>query len=198
MGRSNIIYGVGIKSSGKYASYLGDNEYSREYVLWKNMLARCYTNKYAKTYSGCTVEDYLLDFQNAAEWFNSQIGFGVPGYQLDKDILNPGNATYSRGVCVFVPRELNTFFTYTKADRGEFPVGVYYKKSNKQFCAAIHEGSKVRHLGYYNDPWEAHEAWAKAKSERRDSWVQAIYDGDVQVDPRVAEALKSWTFKEVE
>lgn len=88
------VYGVRYLGEGKYkASENGKN--SDEYKIWRHMLQRCYDPKFHErnpSYKGCTVEDYLLNFQHIAEWIENNY-YEVPGEKmcLDKDILCKGN-----------------------------------------------------------------------------------------------------------
>ena len=88
--------------------YLGEGKYKMsengkhtdEFNIWHQMLTRCYDPRYQEkrsTYKDCTVEDYLLNFQNMGEWIKNNY-YKVPGERmcLDKDILYKGNKVYSR------------------------------------------------------------------------------------------------------
>ena len=107
-----LIYGVGIYEKGEYKSRIDKNTKSKEYRLWMNMIHRCYSESHQKrrpTYIDCIVSDEFLNFQNFASWCQSQVGFGVTGYHLDKDLLCDGVRRYSRETCCFVPHQINSF-----------------------------------------------------------------------------------------
>lgn len=98
--------GVGITGVGEYT--LKGN--AKEYDLWRNMLARCYSEAYQinnKTYMGCTVDEDWLNFQNFCEGIKNLEGYPEwykgEDYQLDKDLLQ-GNKVYSAKTCRFIPR----------------------------------------------------------------------------------------------
>ena len=109
-----LIYGVGVSESGEFKRTVvvdGKRVRMKEYMLWYNMLQRCYSEECQQkhpTYTGCTVSEDFKYFQRFARWCQSQVGFDLEGYQLDKDILLRCNKVYSEEVCVFVPRNINS------------------------------------------------------------------------------------------
>ena len=104
---------------------------------------------------------------------------------MDKDILVKGNKIYSEDTCCFVPREINSLFVKRKKSRGNFALGVDYKKSVKKFRARC--GNK--HLGLFNTELEAFYAYKQAKEtyikEVANKWKD-------QIDPRVYNALMKY------
>ncbi|CAL9971508.1 HNH endonuclease [Vibrio phage D260] len=97
----------------KYFSkgFLGEGPYTlREdrpaFDKWKNMLERCYGDRYP-AYKDCSVSKDWLNFQNFAEWINGQSNAFTKGYELDKDIKVPGNKIYSADRCQIVTKEDN-------------------------------------------------------------------------------------------
>ena len=89
------IFDVGIVGA-KYPSTINGVR-TKEYVLWKSMLTRCYSNKKKKknpTYIDCEVSDNFKSYEYFYEWCNKQIGFGNDGWHLDKDLLIKGNKVY--------------------------------------------------------------------------------------------------------
>ena len=133
------------------------------------MLRRCYDSKYhdrEPSYIGCEVSEDWLNFQNFAGWYYDNI------YQiedevisLDKDILCKGNKIYSPDTCVFVPQTINSLFTKRDNHRGNYPVGVYYKKKNKKYIAQCNVNEKQKHLGCYDKPEEAFQVYKNFKEK---------------------------------
>ena len=80
-------------------------------------------------------------------------------WNIDKDILGGVNSAYSEDTCIFIPQEVNKFFTQRSADRGEHPLGVSWRDRSKKFVARCSLNSAECHLGYYNNPMEAHKQW---------------------------------------
>ena len=87
------------------------------------------------------------------------------GKQIDKDILVPGNKVYSPETCVFVSRNVNVLLTNSLAKRGKCPVGVRFMVSIKKYTAQMTRYSKITHLGTFDTPEEAHEAYKKERSK---------------------------------
>ena len=121
------------------------------------MLERCYDPKLHEkesTYKGCTVEDYLLNFQHMCEWLEINY-YEVPGERmhLDKDILCKGNKVYSREICIFVPQRINKLFTKSDKSRGDYPIGLYPRKKDNVLvvkCSIIENGEKnKKYLGRF-------------------------------------------------
>ena len=120
-------YGKGYLGEGKYKVW-ENGKLKEEYVIWHNMLQRCYDPKYQErnpTYKGCKVEEYLLNFQNMGEWIENNY-YEVSGEQmcLDKDILCKRNKVYSRDTRILIPERINLVFTKCDKSRGKTPLGV--------------------------------------------------------------------------
>jgi len=153
-------------------------QYMAQYVA--EMLPAVYHKK-QPTYMDCFVDELWLRFSTFKRWMLTQDWFGN---ELDKDILSKGNKIYSTENCVFVSKQVNTFLSERKADRGEYPIGVgLHKKSGlyRARCGDTLGGRK--NLGYFKTPEEAHKAWLTYKLE------QAKILASKQTDPRVAKAL---------
>lgn len=156
------------------------------YVAWCSMLGRCYYAPYLKrnpTYQGCSVCPEWVYFMNFKSWMEIQ---DWEGKHLDKDILVEGNKIYSPENCKFVDKSLNMFLTDHGAARGEWPLGVYWKKGSGRFVAQCSNPftKKNEHLGYFDCPNETHEAWRKRKHEH------ALALADLQTDSLIAQALR--------
>ena len=169
----------------------------QEYVLWKNMLSRCYgknTHKTRSTYLNCEVSDSFKYYPYFKEWCRNQIGFnsqdekGKP-FHLDKDILLKGNKVYSENTCVFVPAEINTLVLKCDKARGEYLLGVCYHKRDKKIVSKLSVNKRTIHLGNFDTELEAFQAYKAAKEayvkELANKWKD-------QIDPRVYEVLMNY------
>lgn len=157
---NRCVFGVG---------YFGDGKYNTKnskaiYNAWHGMIRRCYCDKFLaknKTYIGCSVSEEFLNFQVFAQWCN-QNGF-EKGLCVDKDILNPGNKTYSPDTCCIVPGFVNTILTDSHASRGDLPKGVNYHIQHEKYAARINKNGKSVHIGYFSDPVEASKAYVRER-----------------------------------
>ena len=179
---SPSVYGVGILGT-KYPISEG-GVLTKEYVLWKNMLERCYSDTYQKkqpTYVGCEVSENFKSYEYFYEWCNKQVGFSNKDWQLDKDLLVKGNKVYSEYSCVFIPRKINQVLVKRTASRGEHLIGVYWCKKGKAFVAQVNKNKgKSEYLGIFKTEIEAFEAYKQAKEslvkQQANKWKDKIDD----------------------
>ena len=188
---SPSVYGIGVLGT-KYPSTI-NGVHTKEYVLWKSMLQRCYSDTYQKkypTYDCCEVSDNFKSYEYFYEWCNKQIGFGNEGFDLDKDLLVKGNKIYNENVCIFIPQEINSLLIKSTASRGDHLIGVCWHKTNKAFMAQVGKSKgKQEHLGYFKTEIEAFRAYKQAKEtfikEQANKWKG-------EIDERAYEALMSY------
>mgnify|MGYP000479270448 CR=1 FL=1 len=188
---SPSVFGVGMLGA-KYPSTINGVN-TKEYVLWKSMLERCYSDKYQKkqpTYEGCKVSDNFKSYEYFYEWCNKQVGFSNKDWQLDKDLLIKGNKVYNENVCVFIPQDINLLLTKCTASRGKHLIGVYWNKKASAFVAQVSRNKgKREHLGCFNTEIEAFNAYKKAKEafikEQANQWKS-------EIDPRAYNTLMNY------
>ena len=185
------VYGIGIVGNKYPISKCGKN--TKEYVLWADMLRRCYSDSFKKknpAYIGCEVSDNFKSYEYFYEWCNEQVGFGNNGWHLDKDLLIKGNKVYSESTCVFIPTEINSLLVKREALRGTHLIGVYWHNTKKAFVARVckNKGGS-EYLGHFKTEIEAFNAYKVAKEvfvkEQAENWK-------AQIDPRAYEALMSY------
>jgi hypothetical protein len=190
-GRMARKRGVGNYTRGVYKATVGGRP-TKEYVLWRGLLLRCYDAKFHEshpTYTCCSVSDEFLEFQLFAGWCNSQVGFKEGG-ELDKDLLIRGNSHYCEDTCLFLPKPLNMLLINSGASRGALPVGVTFHKPNSKYRAQMSRGnSRVTTLGYFDTPEEAFQVYKKAKEvfikQRAEEYRYVL-------DPRAYDALMNY------
>jgi hypothetical protein len=175
-------------------------QYTQSGRVWEDMKLRCTLDssqqrKFPK-YIGCTMSKNFEDFQFFVEWHMAQIGFGLPGYHIDKDMLVPGNKLYSENTCVLIPAALNTFAVYHDASRGLYPVGVSLHGSGK-FSATVAINGKSKHLGLFTTPEKAFERYKTIKEKLAKEWYERLLNKEFAVDARVIDAMKNWTLRAV-
>lgn len=160
------VFGVGINDlDHAVCSKINGKLFSHGcYLSWQQMLKRCYTKEYQRrfpSYVGCKVCPEWLRLSGFKKWWELNY---VDGYDLDKDLILPGNKIYSPETCVYIPSWLNKFTTFHDRARGDFPIGVDYSKSQGRFRARVnHKDKGSIQIGYFDDPESAHKAWLSAK-----------------------------------
>jgi len=186
MKKPRKVYGVGTNDANYAVGPRGPDgkqAWCRYYLTWKEMLRRAYCPKFHArfpTYIGVTVCEEWHSFMAFRAWMETQ---DWQGKHLDKDIIAPGNRTYSPDTCAFVPQALNSLLVDCAAARGEWPIGVYWDKHAKKLRAKIRIAGRRKYLGQFTCPHEAHMAWRKAK-------VRIVRDAArEQDDPRVYAGL---------
>ena len=185
------VCGVGIVGT-KYPSTINGVS-TKEYDLWQSMLRRCYSDKSKKkrpTYEGCEVSENFKSFEYFYEWCHKQIGFGIEGFELDKDLLIKGNKVYSEDSCVFLHKDINLLLVKREALRGTHLIGVYQHKKGRAFVATVNKNKgKREYLGCFKTEIEAFNAYKQAKEsfvkEQANKWKDKI-------DPRAYNALMNY------
>lgn len=134
------------------------------YTKWFNMLTRCHNRGELEkhpTYEKASICEEWLIFSNFKEWMESQ---DWNGKNLDKDILFPGNTLYCPEKCVFIDHAVNKF-VLEKSKKRDLPIGVSFRKDRQKYISSIScgERAKTRQLGAFNNPHQAHLAWARQK-----------------------------------
>jgi len=176
-GKCNGVYGVGTND------IKGGTLGCKIYVIWKNMIQRCYSkrtrSKYP-TYLDCTVCDDWLTFSNFKEWVELQEWRGM---HLDKDILSCNKKIYSPETCVFIDGELNKVLTHRKISKNNLPTGVNFRRSTGRYLSQATSHGKHIHLGSFGTPDEASDAYNSHKASAILEWVV------IEKDERVRSGL---------
>ena len=186
-------------SKWRYPVKTSDGQNDHLYEKWSGIRKRCKIGGIAQSrcpsYIGCTYSPEWESYDEFCGWAMQQVGHNLldeagSRFPIDKDILFKGNKTYSPETCVFVPREINAFYTSRQRFRGDCPKGVYFKKSHQQYVAQVALGQGFqKHLGIYDTVEEAFSKYRAAKIEY--ARVLAIkYIG--LVDNRVIDALNNY------
>lgn len=176
----HIIFGVGVND-------LPNESKTYAYVVWRSMIARCYSEKELQknpAYEGCTVCEEWTLFSNFKKWF---IDTYKDGCQLDKDIIKKGNKTYCPEFCCWVPRRVNVLLTNRRRFRGNEPVGVSMLYPGK-YVAMYNLNGKLTRIGLYKTSGEAYLAYKQAKEAHIKDVAQEYYDRG-EITKRVYDAL---------
>ena len=164
---------------------------SKEFNLWLDMLTRCYSEKlHARipTYKDCSTSNEFRRYSDFKNWCQGQIGFGLFGFELDKDIIQKGNKEYHPDKCVFVPREINAFLRTRKKCRGLYPIGVTRVK-NGNYITQLKVNNKSVFIGKFPPPELAFQAYKVAKEQAIKDMANKWKD---QIDPRAYTALMNY------
>lgn len=108
---------------------------------------------------------------------------------IDKDILKKGNKIYSPQTCVFVPKQINSLFVFSKSRRGNLPVGVSYDKEQKKYQAYYTVNGKHIRIGRYDNLEEAFLAYKKRK-EKYLKEVADLYKD--KIPKKLYDAMYNW------
>lgn len=188
------VYGVGIVGDSIIRC---EGKLDKAYVVWSNMLKRCYdlsSTKSRPTYKDCIVSDNFKYLENFKEWCNNQVGFGLKdengkSFALDKDILVKGNKVYSPETCCFVPPEINSLILKRCNDRGFCKIGVSLHKQSGKYKATLNVFGCNVYLGVFNTEQEAFLVYKKAK----ESHIKTLaLKWKSSIDKRVFEKLMNY------
>lgn len=174
------ICGFGINDSVENTRC--DEENYKLYCIWADFIRRCYSAKSQlrmPTYIGCTVDERWRYFTAFKSWAVNQ---DWKGKHLDKDLLSPdGFKKYGPDTCVFIEPEVNQFM---KGDQKQgidngLPAGIHWSNSKGKFVAQ--SGSNPRkHLGYFNCPEMAHNAYVAYRKNKAVEISNRISDNNVK------------------
>lgn len=188
------VYGVGYLGAGKYVcrNKTPDGMRTPEYACWESMMKRVYNPQdevNAIIYQGCTVCEEWHNFQNFAEWCQTQVSFGKQGFHLDKDILVKGNREYSPSSCRFVPKHINSAVTGMKIFNTSGFAGVE-ESSTGNYSSSITMNSVGIHLGTFDTKEKAYLLYKNIKEAYIRSLAE-IYKSELSED--IYCALKNWS-----
>jgi len=188
--KRSLVCGVGVND------WIGDisvgGKLIRKYQLWANMLQRCFSDGLKQkrpTYEGVACSKEWLSMTKFIEDVSQMRGYGLSGWQLDKDIIQKGNKLYSKDTCCFVPTEVNLLLTKSDRIRGEYPVGVCFDKHAGKFVAKLAINGKQKNLGRFTTPEEAFQVYKLAK----EAYIKVVaQQWQHLLDERVFQALMTY------
>lgn len=174
-------FGIGYNGIGPYQAH-GE----KSHAYWYKMMQRAYCPEYKSahpTYDDVTVCEEWHCFQNFAEWVCARKQYGMYGFNLDKDLIKPGNKVYCPEYCSLVPQEINKL-TVRKSRVRSIPQGVV--DYGTYFVAKCRTEDDNLYLGTFNCPEIAGEVYRKFKKEVIVKTANKFKD---QIDDLVYEAL---------
>ena len=184
-----IVFGVGRLGSGKYGSWKDERNGKGTYKAWINMLQRCYVDmngKYPAYYGIVKVCEEWLNFQNFAEWYESNY-YDIPNERLhiDKDIKSSGCKLYSPDTCILIPQSINEVIrdNYRKTIDSDLPVTI--RRCNKGYRVKF----RRENLGEYNTVDECLEKY----NEKKINYIKELVDGYGDLLPKeVTDTILQW------
>lgn len=189
---AKLMQGLGYVGVGDYDVSVNGVR-TLEYETWKGVFHRAYSEKYSKgkpTYDTCEVNPEWYCFQDFGKWINTQIGWKLPDWQIDKDLLVKGNKEYGTETCVLLPRRLNMLIVNRVGGRGDLPIGVHWDTEREKYVGQFRDASGNRGgMKRFENPDEAF-IYYKTNRERVIKEVAETYKD--QIDPRAYQALMSW------
>lgn len=140
---------------------------TKEYTTWNGLMNRVGRKT---AYKDVVVSDNFKDYDFFYEWYNNQIGahcFDENGrsFELDKDLLGDG-LLYSENTCVIIPKELNNTFKVFNKRNISLPLGVSKEGRKRHYKVALSIGGKHQHIGYFETPEEASNAYMAERFKR--------------------------------
>jgi len=152
------------------AGFLGEKPDAKNKQIrkeWHDLIKRSYSTKFkAKftTYKDVSIHQDWLDFRIFKKWYKANY---IPGWQLDKDLLVPGNKHYSPKTCVYLPQDLNKAIMSVQVDPIRKDLGVTKRKD--KYVSSIKANGEVKHLGTFDTEEEAHKTYMVKKIEQLES-----------------------------
>lgn len=193
------VQGVGFLGNGKYQCRVRGRTGSKdgfragcrtlEYSFWETMMYRVYGStkeEVMRVYKGVTVCDEWYNFQNFAEWCQTQECFEI-GSHLDKDLLVKGNKVYSPSTACFIPKHLNTALTGKKHTNTSGFTGVC--KESEGFSSNITLNCQAVRLGVFDTKEKAFLIYKNVKESYIKTLAEVYKD---KISQRAFEALQVW------
>lgn len=166
---------------------------------WRHVLERTVADREIKRYEDCQVVEDWHNFQNFAEWAvetKNSMRREENGrlWHLDKDMVCKGNRLYCPEYCVFLPNEVNAFYTKREIGNTGYPGVNYIKPASKNakegYIARCSVGKERVYLGYYDS---AEEAFYKYKECKEKAARHLALQWEGEIDCRVIDYLNNFT-----
>lgn len=188
------VFGVGCIGSGEFKSRLPNNgSCTKEYSTWSSMLFRCYGNERdestLRSYKDCIVCEDWHNFQNFAQWCQTQPEMLYKDSSLDKDIRVKGNRIYSPETCCFVPSYINTAVTGIKHQNSTGKAGVW--KFKDSYVSEITLFGSKSNLGHF----ETLEAAEYIRNRLKEAYIGGLAEiFKDRISAEVYTKLKEWYY----
>lgn len=173
--------------------YLGVGVHDRtdrdKYNSWASMIARCYRQKLKDkypTYEECYSTDDWHCYQTYADFYES-CPYRKKGWNLDKDLLVPGNKLYSPDTCVYLPSNINTKLFYVPTKNKFGLKGVWYDSQYDKWMATVSKAVDGRGtIGRFKTKEEASSAVLRSEHK---FFCRLAEEWGGKLDPRAIQGL---------
>lgn len=168
-----------------------------EYRIWVAILTACYDAHYINKKPSTmyhTVCDEWLDYQVFAKWLLNLGYYDSTVFVFNQSLLGKGSTVYSPETCCYIPiRIRNHLITTRKRGEGILPQGVTWCKRTGSYVAQI-SLNKHTSLGRFDRVSLA----ALAYKEAKENYVKDVANEyKHELEPRVYDALMSWTYTSI-
>lgn len=183
------VFGIGYLGNGIHKSWKNARGSRDTYLNWIAMLQRCYVDmgdKYLSYYGFVTVCDEWLNFQNFAEWYESNYYY-IPNERLhiDKDMKSKESKVYSPDTCILIPQSINEVVrdNYRDSENADLPVTI--KRCGDKYQVKF----RRENLGKYNTVKECLNKY----NNRKISYIKELTEGYGDLLPNdVKEVVLQW------
>ena len=160
--------------------------------IWSAMLTRITSPKAAHSpYFDTTICLDWLRFSKFREWVECPSTGYMKGYEIDKDIIQPGSKIYSPDTCCFVPPRINLLFTKHNTP-SDMPTGITVKDGS--FYTHVKTDNKILYATFHNIQ-DAMDDYVKKKTDIIRNVADEYYRNG-KIVKRVYEAMMTFPVRE--
>lgn len=187
------LRGVGFVGVGNYSQ----KTHTEIYNAWQGIIQRCFDDKLKErypAYKDVTLDNEWHNLQNFARWYEEETKnrVGDEVWQVDKDFSRA--KLYGPETCIVVPKILNTLIVSNGNMRGEYPIGVSYRKETGKYRSRCQVGSGIPvALGEFETVEEAFRAYKVFKENRIKNLVEEY---EQQLSERALNILRNYRISE--
>jgi len=187
-----LVCGMGIRDMSVVDEH---GRHAKAHATWSGIFQRLTdrNNSSFDTYADCSIHESWTRLSGFAAWHEPRYR---DGYDLDKDILVPGNKIYGPSTCCYVPHYINLLINSSMKNNTSGVPGANWNKHAKQYQVNIKIFGKQNYLGLYKTLEDAASAYNKAKRKQIRHVAYWSYElGDIDEEVYVALLKRADQFK---